>query len=169
MKLEEFCGFSVTLRCQLPDGNLETLVSIKTDEDLANIVEEYVRASPKQKIRAVLSPTKSFRQVSPPQSTVSSFNKSPVSCVSESPVSGNRPTSHYTGEFHGRRSRSPARRLPVGFNALTEQSRYINPRYYALGRPTFFCSAPCCCCCCCNYSARARLPEKQVQRNLRIN
>ncbi|KAF8100078.1 hypothetical protein N665_0231s0017 [Sinapis alba] len=61
MKLEEFCGYSVDLKCQLPDGDLETLISVKSDEDLTNIVEEYNRVHG-GKIRAVLSTPK---QVSP--------------------------------------------------------------------------------------------------------
>lgn len=70
VKLGEFCGFSVDLRCQLPDGDLETLISIKSDEELANLVEEYRRfskssSSPPPKIRAVLSPPKSLKKVSP--------------------------------------------------------------------------------------------------------
>uniref|UniRef100_A0A1J3IJW5 PB1 domain-containing protein n=1 Tax=Noccaea caerulescens TaxID=107243 RepID=A0A1J3IJW5_NOCCA len=57
VKLEEFCGYSVDLKCQLPDGDLETLISVKSDEDLANIVEEYDRVYG-GKIRAILSPPK---------------------------------------------------------------------------------------------------------------
>lgn len=61
MKLEEFCGYSVELKCQLPNGDLETLISVKSDEDLANMVEEYDRVYG-GKIRAILSPPK---QMSP--------------------------------------------------------------------------------------------------------
>ncbi|KAM5571923.1 protein PAL OF QUIRKY-like [Rosa sericea] len=74
VKLAEFCGQSVTLRCQLPDGDLETLITIKSDEDLANLIEEYDRVFPSSrsyKIRAILSPPKSLKQVSPAQSTTS--------------------------------------------------------------------------------------------------
>ncbi|KAI4343709.1 hypothetical protein L6164_011026 [Bauhinia variegata] len=78
VKLVEFCGSSVTLRCQLPNGDLETLISITNDEDLANIVEEYDRASSSLihplKIRAILSPPKSLKKVSPTSSTASSVN-----------------------------------------------------------------------------------------------
>lgn len=74
VKLAEFCGHSVTLRCQLPDGDLETLISIKSEEDLANLIEEYDRvfSSGPYKIRAILSPPKSLKQVSPATSTASS-------------------------------------------------------------------------------------------------
>ncbi|KAF3436935.1 hypothetical protein FNV43_RR19688 [Rhamnella rubrinervis] len=59
--------FSVTLKCQLPGGDLETLVSIKSDEDLANLIEEYHRfsssnSSSSPKIRAILSPIKSLKR-----------------------------------------------------------------------------------------------------------
>ncbi|CAN8278229.1 unnamed protein product [Cochlearia groenlandica] len=59
VKLEEFCGYAVDLKCQLPNGDLETLISVKSDEDLTNIVEVYVRFhGGGGKIRAVLSPPK---------------------------------------------------------------------------------------------------------------
>ncbi|KAM1638340.1 hypothetical protein EV1_015846 [Malus domestica] len=61
-KLKEFCGYSVELKCPLPNGDLETLIAVKSDEDLANIIEEYGRASSPLrplKIRAILAPPKS--------------------------------------------------------------------------------------------------------------
>ncbi|XP_059443705.1 protein PAL OF QUIRKY-like [Corylus avellana] len=78
VKLGEFCGYSVNLRCQLPSGDLETLISISSDEDLANLVEEYDRASSLMshplKIRAVLSPPTSLKKISPPPSMTPSVN-----------------------------------------------------------------------------------------------
>ncbi|XP_017972233.1 PREDICTED: uncharacterized protein LOC18604026 [Theobroma cacao] len=86
VKLVEFCGYSVTLRCQLPNGDLDTLISIKSDEDLRNIIEEYDGAAP-SKIRAILSPPKSLKQISPPPSNTSSVNlSSPTSADSDSPL-----------------------------------------------------------------------------------
>ncbi|XP_059633672.1 uncharacterized protein LOC132276316 [Cornus florida] len=79
VKLGEFCGTSVSLRCQLPTEDLDALVSITSDEDLANLIEEYDRAaSPPStlKIRAFLSPPKSTKQISPPPSTASSSSYS---------------------------------------------------------------------------------------------
>ncbi|KAK8686463.1 hypothetical protein V6N13_125488 [Hibiscus sabdariffa] len=81
VKLVEFCGFSVTLRCQLPNGDLDSLISIKSDEDLTNIFDVYDEAaliskSAPSKIRAILSPPKSLKQVSPPPSNTSSVNLS---------------------------------------------------------------------------------------------
>ncbi|KAK4795404.1 hypothetical protein SAY86_013398 [Trapa natans] len=62
--LAEFCGFAATLRCQLPEGDLETLVSVKSDEELANLIEAYDEKASKEspspapalKIIAVLTP-----------------------------------------------------------------------------------------------------------------
>ncbi|KAI4336216.1 hypothetical protein L6164_014770 [Bauhinia variegata] len=83
VKLVEFSGSSVTLRCQLPNGDLETLISITNDDDLANIIEEYDRVSSSLahplKVRAILLPPKSLKKVSPASSTASSVNHSPSS------------------------------------------------------------------------------------------
>nr|GEZ17640.1 hypothetical protein [Tanacetum cinerariifolium] len=58
-KLEELCGKPVTLRCQLPTEDLDALVTITSDEDLLNLIEEYDRTpcphSSSIKIRAFLS------------------------------------------------------------------------------------------------------------------
>ncbi|CAN1179458.1 hypothetical protein LINPERPRIM_LOCUS36653 [Linum perenne] len=77
VNLAEFCGQSVELRCQLPNGDLETLISIKSDEELTNLIEEYDRLCPGSKIRAVLSPPRSLKTVSPPPSSRSSVDTSP--------------------------------------------------------------------------------------------
>ncbi|KAL2559851.1 Octicosapeptide/Phox/Bem1p family protein [Forsythia ovata] len=78
MKLGEMCGTSsvLNLRCQLPTEDLDALVSITSDEDLANLIEEYDRvapppAPPSLKIRAFLSAPKTTKKVSPPPSTTS--------------------------------------------------------------------------------------------------
>ncbi|XP_059657843.1 uncharacterized protein LOC132304266 [Cornus florida] len=71
VKVGELCGTSVTLRCQLPTEDLDALVSITSDEDLANLIEEYDRAA-SSKIKAFLSPLKSTKKVSPPPSIASS-------------------------------------------------------------------------------------------------
>lgn len=81
MKLGEMYGASVSLRCQLPTEDLDALVSITSDEDLANLVEEYDRCG-SIKIRAFLSPLKSTKKGSPPplsaaSSTTSSGSVSP--------------------------------------------------------------------------------------------
>ncbi|CAJ1974963.1 unnamed protein product [Sphenostylis stenocarpa] len=87
-KLREFCGSSVILRCLLPKGDLETLISITNDEDLSNIIEEYDRASSKlehpMKVRAVLLPPKSAKKVSSAPS-LSSASSSASHSPSRSP------------------------------------------------------------------------------------
>ncbi|KAL9271552.1 PAL OF QUIRKY-like protein [Drosera capensis] len=72
VKLEELCGGrSVLLRCQLPNEELDdVLVSVKSDDDLANVFELYDRAS-SSKIRAFLFAPKSSKSVSPSSSSTS--------------------------------------------------------------------------------------------------
>ncbi|XP_057811042.1 protein PAL OF QUIRKY-like isoform X2 [Salvia miltiorrhiza] len=85
VKLGELCGNSVTLRCQLPNEDLDALVSITSDEDLANLIEEYDRAaaaspSSSLKIRAFLSAPKSTKKTSsPPSSSASSSSNGSTS------------------------------------------------------------------------------------------
>ncbi|XVF85050.1 hypothetical protein PTKIN_Ptkin17bG0087500 [Pterospermum kingtungense] len=80
LKMGEMCGNAVSLRCQLPTEDLDALVSITSDEDLANLIEEYDRvASPPSslKIRAFLSLPKSTKKpISPPSSSSASSSKS---------------------------------------------------------------------------------------------
>ncbi|XP_058101900.1 protein PAL OF QUIRKY-like [Magnolia sinica] len=66
LKVRELCGSSaVSLRCQLPTEDLDdALVSITSDEDLTNLIEEYDRAAPSLKIRAFLFSPKP--KISPP-------------------------------------------------------------------------------------------------------
>lgn len=64
----------MNLKCKLPSEDLDVLVSIKSDEELRVVIEEYERASPEAKIRAVLFPVKLVKRVSPPSSPVSCFD-----------------------------------------------------------------------------------------------
>lgn len=90
VKVGELCGASVSLRCQLPTEDLDALVSITSDEDLANLIEEYDKAAAvgsSLKIRAFLFPSKSFKKaVSSPPSVSSplSSTSSPFSSVTHS-------------------------------------------------------------------------------------
>lgn len=88
-KLSEMCGHSVALRCQLPNEEMDVLVSIKSDEDLASIIDEYDRASllsgKQLKIRAILTPTKPRSNNSSPLSSSSS------SCADLSPTKSSDP------------------------------------------------------------------------------
>lgn len=84
-KLEELCGKPVTLRCQLPTEDLDALVTITSDEDLMNLIEEYDRTpclqSSSLKIRAFLSLPK---QKSPPKLPL----QLPLQSLSSSTASG---------------------------------------------------------------------------------
>ena len=96
LKLAELCGTSVSLRCQLPTEDLDALVSITCDEDLANLIEEYDHrggANSSQpsnlKIRAFLSPPKSsIKKISPtPSSSASSSSSYSTTTTSTVPIS----------------------------------------------------------------------------------
>ncbi|XP_034708959.1 uncharacterized protein LOC117932012 [Vitis riparia] len=77
VKLGELCGLSVTLRCQLPKEDLDVLVTVTSDEELANVIDEYHRASSScYKIRVVLWPPKSLKTISPVSSTTSNVDSS---------------------------------------------------------------------------------------------
>lgn len=79
-KLVEFCGSSVNLKCSLPSGDLETLISVTNDDDLAIVIDEYNQASSSMahplKIRAILTPPRSLKKVSSPPSSRSSADLS---------------------------------------------------------------------------------------------
>lgn len=75
LKLGELCGTPVShVRCQLPTEDLDALVSITSDEDLANLIEEYDKSPLKSslKIRAFLSLPKSKSPITTPSSSSSS-------------------------------------------------------------------------------------------------
>ncbi|KAI3720345.1 hypothetical protein L6452_21261 [Arctium lappa] len=82
VKLGEICGKPVSLRCQLPTEDLDALVSITSDEDLVNLIEEYDRAASLQssslKIRAFLSLPK---KCSPTPSTASASGSGSSSSI----------------------------------------------------------------------------------------
>ncbi|KAL0318569.1 UNVERIFIED_CONTAM: hypothetical protein Sangu_2013100 [Sesamum angustifolium] len=74
VKFGESCGSSVNLKCKLPSEDLDVLVSVKSDEDLRSVMDEYERESPEAKIRAVLFPSNCTKKVSPPSSPMSCFD-----------------------------------------------------------------------------------------------
>ncbi|KAJ7945820.1 Octicosapeptide/Phox/Bem1p domain-containing protein [Quillaja saponaria] len=130
VKLVEFCGSSVTLKCQLPNGDLETLISIRSDEDLANIIEEYDQASASfvhpLKIRSILSPSKSVKQISSPSSTAPTVNLSSYS--------SNDSLQNSISYCSVRRISSP----PVGYRDSSGKTCYISrfdgsPRFLYCG------------------------------------
>ncbi|KAI4373814.1 hypothetical protein MLD38_011889 [Melastoma candidum] len=85
VKMGELCGAAVSVRCQLPTEDLDALVSITCDDDLANLIEEYDRAAV-PKIRAFLSLPKLAKPTSPPSSLTSS--SSPGSSLSSGGATG---------------------------------------------------------------------------------
>ncbi|XP_038714036.1 uncharacterized protein LOC120007711 [Tripterygium wilfordii] len=128
LKLGELCGTSVSLRCQLPTEDLDALVSITSDEDLANLIEEYDRASPPPsslKIRAFLSLPK---KISPPPSSASSSSSSSKSSMYCS-GSISRSSMPATDRCHHQI------RKPVGLPAKSAGKR-PHYAYYAHGNPS---------------------------------
>lgn len=136
MKLGELCGTSVSLRCQLPSEDLDALVSITSDEDLANLIEEYDRAaSPPSslKIRAFLLLAKSAKKIISPlpsSSSASSLSKSSSSSSSSHSPTGS--SSRFLVPVVDRYSRQiPA---PVAYQKSAPK---IHPHcaYHAHGNP----------------------------------
>ncbi|KAI3911555.1 hypothetical protein MKX01_035676 [Papaver californicum] len=154
VKLGQICGYSsVSLRCQLPSEDLDALVSIKSHEDLINVLEEYDLAaeaattqkkscSPPLKIKAFLFPLKSIKNIinPPPVSVSSSYSSTAAaagkyspptsSTTTSSPVSnqsvvrGNYNRFHYQQHLlHNQTSSSSS---PMGFQATPPNSH----RYY---------------------------------------
>ncbi|XP_049404326.1 uncharacterized protein LOC125867789 isoform X2 [Solanum stenotomum] len=85
LKLGEMSGSSVSLRCQLPNEDLDALVSITSDEDLVNLIEEYDRVSAISsflKIRAFLYPPKSTKKVVSPTPSISSTSSTNSTTIS---------------------------------------------------------------------------------------
>ncbi|GFP90765.1 hypothetical protein PHJA_001220400 [Phtheirospermum japonicum] len=75
VKFGESCGSSMNLKCKLPNDDLDLLVTIKSDEELRAVIEDYESASsPVAKIRAVLFPVRSAKKASDPSSPMSCFD-----------------------------------------------------------------------------------------------
>ncbi|CAH8363868.1 unnamed protein product [Eruca vesicaria subsp. sativa] len=86
MKLGEICGVKVvSLRCQLPTDDLDALVTVSSDEDLANLMEEYDLATKTLKIRVFLSPQQPTKTSSSPKMSSSSSNSTSRSRSPSSP------------------------------------------------------------------------------------
>ncbi|PWA92426.1 PB1 domain-containing protein [Artemisia annua] len=68
VKFLEAVGYSVNIKCKLPNEDLDVLVSITNDEDLEAIVEEYERVCPGGKIRVLLFGVGSVKKMSPVRS-----------------------------------------------------------------------------------------------------
>uniref|UniRef100_A0A2P2NA05 PB1 domain-containing protein n=1 Tax=Rhizophora mucronata TaxID=61149 RepID=A0A2P2NA05_RHIMU len=130
VKLGEFCGYSVELRCQLPGGDLETLISVKSDDELAFLIEEYERSCPGSKIRAILSPRKSINIRSPLSSTSSSVDFSRIASPFDAV------------DCRLCRSLSSSSGSPTGGYRNHAKLRYYPSR--GQGSPRFLCHEPCC-------------------------
>ncbi|KAK4760480.1 hypothetical protein SAY87_005373 [Trapa incisa] len=120
VKMSELCGTAMSLRCQLPTEDLDALVSITSEEDLANIIEEYDRAAPPPtclKIKAFISLLRSAKKISPPSSPASS---------SRSPA----PRYSTAIGFNPRFSWKPVVHRPMGFPLCMERSAVKMPQFY---------------------------------------
>ncbi|XP_057514322.1 protein PAL OF QUIRKY-like [Actinidia eriantha] len=140
VRFGELCGSSMSLKCKLPSEDLDVLVSITCDEDLAIVIDEYDRFSSSThkdvKIRAVLIPLKSLKKISPPPSPVSSRN---FTAATSPPylVAGKYPAPSRAAAEH---SRCSDRTFPAfGFCVRKDASRV---RYYPCceqGSPRYVC------------------------------
>ncbi|XP_027368865.1 uncharacterized protein LOC113874850 [Abrus precatorius] len=138
-KLCELGGSSsITIKCPLPDGELDTLVSITNDEDLANIIEEYDRASSslqKQlKIKVILFPP---RKSSPLPSSSSTATLS----ASGSPNSSAESLPYSAENRFVRRYCSP---VPVGYKHGVRNGCWHTRTRHADEGPRFLCRGPHC-------------------------
>ncbi|KAK9060215.1 hypothetical protein SSX86_020919 [Deinandra increscens subsp. villosa] len=143
-KLGELCGSSVSLRCQLPTEDLDALVSVTSDEDLVNLIEEYDQQSTRQskslKIRAFLSLPKR-RSLSPSTVTASGSSSSASTTTHDagSPKSLQPSTTAYSvARFPVTASNrciynvsKPPVQLPVRYNRSAGKFPY-----YAYGNPS---------------------------------
>nr|ACJ85885.1 unknown [Medicago truncatula]AFK42985.1 unknown [Medicago truncatula] len=124
LKLKELCSSSVTqLRCQLPAEDLDALVSITSDEDLINLIEEYDRtASPQSqlKIKAFISPPRSSNKASKPP--LSSLSKS-ASVSSSSSASSTSSSSSYCSVNGGGSSQKYTTEQPVVYRCVHHMSQ----------------------------------------------
>nr|XP_009774752.1 PREDICTED: uncharacterized protein LOC104224728 [Nicotiana sylvestris]XP_016508836.1 PREDICTED: uncharacterized protein LOC107826385 [Nicotiana tabacum] len=124
VKFGELCGSSMRLRCKLPTEDLDVLVSITCDEDLANVIEEYGRVSAltnqEIKIRALLSPINLQKKISPPSSPMSCLDF-PTSNVKPGKVSCFYLPPAYSAAH---RCSSPALGYPVGIPRDGQELHY---------------------------------------------
>lgn len=91
-KMTEILGSSVALKFQMPTEDLDTLVSIKSDEDLENLLEEYERLE--VKVRAFLFPLNPHASV---RRTATQMDRSPEERIGIKP----NPTPHMSQEALG--------------------------------------------------------------------
>jgi hypothetical protein len=132
VKFGESCGSTMNLRCKLPSEDLDVLISVTNDEDLACVMEEYNRVwlSTHQdlKIRAILSPLKQASCTSSAVSSVnsSSSSKSPPHKASIVCSAHQQPPPSYL-QFNGQIYLQPVR-YTVGLKTDGKTIRYHNCR-----------------------------------------
>lgn len=92
-KMREILGSSVALKFQLPTEDLDALVSIKSDEDLKNLLEEYERLE--VKVRAFLFPLNPYAAIRGTASHMdqSSEERTGTKAIHMAPVSQEAPGS----------------------------------------------------------------------------
>lgn len=114
VKFGELTGTWVNLKCKLPSEDLDVLVSIKSDEELRNVMDEYDRASEfshqELKIRAILSPVQSVKKLSSPSSPTSPIRFQPLRMAAPAIYTPSPPST------------------PVSFNCSPTQSRLQPPK-----------------------------------------
>ncbi|TMW86481.1 hypothetical protein EJD97_021316 [Solanum chilense] len=124
VKFGELCGSSMRLKCKMPTEDLDVLVSITCDEDLANVIEEYDRVSAmtntEMKIRALLSPINLPKKESRPSSPMSCFDFAASSLKPGKFVPFNSPPSYAAA----RRLFSPVVGYPFGRRTDGEELYY---------------------------------------------
>ncbi|GLJ32066.1 hypothetical protein SUGI_0645740 [Cryptomeria japonica] len=99
----EAVGFDVLLKCQLPGEDLDALVSIKSDEELESILEEYDSLPTKFRVFLFAKPANAFRPV-----TLSGLSMPPV-------AANERVTGASGGDMKGARATiSPKPRILQG-------------------------------------------------------
>uniref|UniRef100_A0A2P2JX07 Uncharacterized protein LOC105140217 n=1 Tax=Rhizophora mucronata TaxID=61149 RepID=A0A2P2JX07_RHIMU len=137
MKMGELSGSPASLRCKLPTEDLDALVSITSEEDLANLIEEYDRAAATPmgslKIRAFLWPPKKMSPFShhpSPSSASSSFKLlSSSSSSSSSSSNGHAATSAPTLSCYRQFSKPvayPVKRTPsYGYHVHGNPTTYV--------------------------------------------
>ncbi|KAL7609822.1 uncharacterized protein LOC111881581 [Lactuca sativa] len=121
VKLGELSGTSmpVALRCQLPTEDLDALVSITSDEDLVNLIEEYDRVGKLQsssnlKIRAFLS----LQKKSSPTSSTASSPSTTTGLESSSPSSDSNSLTRFpmaATNHYGEQMLKPQGKLPFRY------------------------------------------------------
>lgn len=108
----------MNLKCKLPSEDLDVLVSIKSDEELKNIIDEYDRVSEfshqELKVRAILPPVQSVNKLSSPSPPSSPMRFQRLRMAAPAIYTPSQPST------------------PVSFNCSPTQSR-LQQRKMALG------------------------------------